>query len=105
MKSPSPYTVFRTATLLTVTAFFAVLCTWPCIALAANDVIGDKSDIAVGWIRTAVKFVLVVAVLGSGLLAAFGRMSWTTVGQVLIGAVIAGTADAIVNGLYSVRAA
>lgn len=66
----------------------------------AQSIIDEKADSALQWIRRAVYFILVVAVLGSGVLAAFGRMSWTTVGQVLIGAIVAGVATEVVSALY-----
>lgn len=66
----------------------------------AQDIISDKAESAMEWIKKAVYFILVVAVLGSGVLAAFGRMSWATVGQVLIGAIVAGLATEVVDALY-----
>ena len=66
----------------------------------AQSIIDEKADSALAWIRRAVYFILVVAVLGSGVLAAFGRMSWATVGQVLIGAIVAGVATEVVSALY-----
>ena len=62
--------------------------------------IGAKAKQALDWIKTAVHTILVVSVIGSGVLAAFGRMSWATVGQVLIGAVVAGVATEVVDALY-----
>ncbi|HEV7775641.1 MAG TPA: TrbC/VirB2 family protein [Luteibacter sp.] len=62
--------------------------------------IGAKAEKALEWIKTAVHTILVVSVIGSGVLAAFGRMSWATVGQVLIGAVVAGVATEVVDALY-----
>lgn len=59
-----------------------------------------KANSALTWIKEAVFFILVVAVLGSGVLAAFGRLSWATVGQVLIGAIVAGIATEVVTALY-----
>lgn len=67
----------------------------------AQDIISDKAESAMEWIKQAVYFILVVAVLGSGVLAAFGRMSWGTVGQVLIGAIVAGLATEVVDALYA----
>jgi Ca2+/Na+ antiporter len=66
----------------------------------AQSIIDEKADSALAWIRRAVYFILVVAVLGSGVLAAFGRMSWATVGQVLVGAIVAGVATEVVSALY-----
>lgn len=71
----------------------------PDVAMA-QSIIDEKADAALTWIRRAVYFILVVAVLGSGVLAAFGRMSWATVGQVLIGAIVAGVATEVVSALY-----
>jgi type IV secretory pathway VirB2 component (pilin) len=62
--------------------------------------ISAKAETAVTAIKTGVRFILIVAVMGSGVLAAFGRMSWTTVGQVLIGSIIAGLATEVVSALY-----
>ena len=60
----------------------------------------SKANDALTWIREGVFFILIVAVLGSGVMAAFGRMSWATVGQVLIGAIVAGVATEVVTALY-----
>ncbi|QAU23379.1 hypothetical protein EO087_04790 [Dyella sp. M7H15-1] len=59
-----------------------------------------QANSALSWLWTGVYFILVVAVLGSGVMAAFGRMEWRTVGQVLIGCVVAGMATAVVQGLF-----
>jgi type IV secretory pathway VirB2 component (pilin) len=72
----------------------------PQLAFAQDVGIADKANKALDWIKTAVHTILVVAVIGSGVLAAFGRMSWATVGQVLIGAVVAGVASEVVTALY-----
>lgn len=77
----------------------AMLLATPELAFA-QSIIDEKADSALAWIRRAVYFILVVAVLGSGVLAAFGRMSWATVGQVLIGAIVAGVATEVVGALY-----
>lgn len=66
----------------------------------AQDIISEKAESAMEWIKTAVYFILVVAVLGSGVMASFGRMSWATVGQVLVGAIVAGLATEVVDALY-----
>lgn len=60
----------------------------------------SKANSALTWIKEGVFFILVVAVLGSGVMAAFGRMSWATVGQVLIGAIVAGLATEVVTALF-----
>ena len=59
-----------------------------------------KANSALTWIKEGVFFILVVAVLGAGVMAAFGRMSWATVGQVLIGAIVAGLATEVVTALF-----
>lgn len=59
-----------------------------------------QANNAIGWIQTGVYFILVVAVLGSGVAAAFGRMEWATVGRILIGCIVAGLATALVGALY-----
>jgi type IV secretory pathway VirB2 component (pilin) len=59
-----------------------------------------KANSALTWIKEGVFFILVVAVLGSGVMAAFGRMSWATVGQVLVGAIVAGLATEVITALY-----
>lgn len=66
----------------------------------AQNIIDEKAETALEWIKRAVYFILVIAVLGSGVLAAFGRMSWSTVGQVLVGAIVAGLATSVVDALY-----
>ena len=81
--------------------FFALLALFaPDIAHAAAGQLQSKGDEAIAWIRIAVGFVLVVAVMGSGVMAAFGQMSWKTVGQVLIGCVVAGLATVVVTALF-----
>lgn len=86
---------------LTLTAFFLfAMMVFPELALAQN-ILDEKATTALEWIKSAVYFILVVAVLGSGVLAAFGRMSWATVGQVLVGSIVAGLATAVVDALYS----
>lgn len=85
---------------LTLTALFVLLAmVMPEVAMA-QSIIDEKADSALKWIKRAVYFILVVAVLGSGVMAAFGRMSWATVGQVLIGAIVAGLATEVVSALY-----
>ena len=59
-----------------------------------------KANSALTWIKEGVFFILVVAVLGSGVMASFGRMSWVTVGQVLVGAIVAGLATEVITALY-----
>jgi len=84
---------------------FALCIVFPDGALAFADSgaaqqLGDKAETALGFIKTAVYFILVVAVIGSGVMAAFGRLSWMTVGTVLAGAVIAGIGAEVVDALY-----
>lgn len=86
-------------TLALTAVFVLAMLVMPETAMAQN-IIDEKADTALEWIKRAVYFILVVAVMGSGVLAAFGRMSWATVGQVLIGAIIAGIATAVVDALY-----
>ncbi|MCZ2134610.1 MAG: TrbC/VirB2 family protein [Burkholderiales bacterium] len=62
--------------------------------------LATKGQNAVNWIKRGVYFILLVSVIGSGVLAAFGRMSWATVGQVLIGAIVAGLSTEVVTALY-----
>ena len=84
----------------TLGAMFAVtMFAMPEVAMA-QSIIDEKADSALQWIRRAVYFILVVSVLGSGVLASFGRMSWATVGQVLVGAIVAGVATEVVSALY-----
>jgi len=87
----------RAARLALVASLLALVLVQP--ALAALE-IEEKAQEALDAIQAGVKFILIVAVLGSGVLAAFGRMSWTTVGQVLIGSIIAGLATEVVAALY-----
>ncbi|HEY4146686.1 TrbC/VirB2 family protein [Pinirhizobacter sp.] len=89
----------RAARLGLIASLVALVLAQP--AFAQLD-ISSKATTAVNAIKNGVKFILVVAVLGSGVLAAFGRMSWTTVGQVLIGSIIAGLATEVVDALYQV---
>jgi type IV secretory pathway VirB2 component (pilin) len=80
---------------------FSALTPHLAIAQAAGGMdLCTKANSALTWIKEGVFFILVVAVLGSGVMAAFGRMSWATVGQVLIGAIVAGVATEVVTALY-----
>lgn len=98
--SPSYFNKHNIALLLGM-ALFALAIFFPELALAQDlGGLDAKSNSAVNWIKTAVHAILVVAVIGSGVMAAFGRMSWATVGQVIIGAVVAGLATEVVDALY-----
>jgi type IV secretory pathway VirB2 component (pilin) len=103
-KTLSTYAYNRTSSLapcmLAVLLVGALFVLMPQYAFA-QDLIGSKAEKALEWIKTAVHTILVVSVIGSGVLAAFGRMSWATVGQVLIGAVVAGVATEVVDALYA----
>lgn len=92
--SVSP-TVLRTALWLGLATLLVLMPEWA----FAQDLAG-KADKALEWIKTGVHTILIVAVIGSGVLAAFGRMSWSTVGQVLVGAIVAGVATEVVDALY-----
>jgi type IV secretory pathway VirB2 component (pilin) len=87
-------------------AVVAIIMLYPEMAFAQADLadLSSKSNDAVSWIKTAVHAILVVSVIGSGVMAAFGRMSWSTVGQVIIGAVVAGLATEVVDALYGAGA-
>lgn len=87
------FTLVMTAVVFAVMAFFPE-------TVMAQGIIDGKATTAMNWIKRAVYFILTVAVIGSGVLAAFGRMSWATVGQVLIGAIVAGVATEVVDALY-----
>lgn len=87
----------RAARLGLIAALLALVLAQPALAQLNIDA---KATQAVDAIKSGVKFILIVAVMGSGVLAAFGRMSWTTVGQVLIGSIIAGLATEVVSALY-----
>ncbi|HEX7814785.1 TrbC/VirB2 family protein [Dyella sp.] len=89
----------RVKYILTMAAMLAMfLLPQLCMAFALD--IQAKGQQAVDAIKQGVQLILVVSVLGSGVLAAFGRMSWVTVGQVLIGAIVAGLATEVVDALY-----
>lgn len=84
-------------------ALIALMFAFPGLALADGDAasqLSSKANSALEWIKTAVYFILVVAVIGSGVMAAFGRLSWMTVGTVLAGAIIAGIGAEVVTALY-----
>lgn len=87
--------VAHTVPLLIIAMLLALMPEWA----FAQDLAG-KADKALEWIKTGVHTILVVSVIGSGVLAAFGRMSWSTVGQVLVGAIVAGVATEVVDALY-----
>jgi type IV secretory pathway VirB2 component (pilin) len=82
---------------------FVLAIAFPGLAFAAGDAasqLSSKATSALDWIKTAVYFILVVSVIGSGVMAAFGRLSWMTVGTVLAGAIIAGIGAEVVTALY-----
>lgn len=87
--------VARTAVLVSIAMALVLIPEWA----FAQD-LASKADKALEWIKTGVHTILVVSVIGSGVLAAFGRMSWSTVGQVLVGAIVAGVATEVVDALY-----
>jgi hypothetical protein len=89
---------FFTFAALALVAMFSIVA--PDTAFAAAGELQDKADEAYSWLELAVGFILTVAVLGSGVLAAFGQISWKTVGQVLIGCIVAGLAATVVSALY-----
>lgn len=93
--SPMRLSAIRAALLLSILMLLVLMPEWA----FAQD-ISAKADKALQWIKTAVHTILIVAVIGSGVLAAFGRMSWTTVGQVLVGSIVAGVATEVVDALY-----
>ncbi|MBS0174301.1 MAG: hypothetical protein JSR64_09730 [Nitrospira sp.] len=70
-------------------------------AHAAAAALQKQGTSALSWIKTGVGLILTVAVLGSGVLAAFGQMSWKTVGQILIGCIVAGMCTVVVAALYT----
>src|ERR1700743_785349 len=89
----------QTALMLAIAVFIVAAPEWA-FAQAGGGGLQGKADKAMEWVKTAVYTILVVAVMGSGVLAAFGRMSWATVGQVLVGAIVAGMATEVVDALY-----
>lgn len=95
---------WRTATALASIlpyAVIALLFFFPGLALAdAASELSEKAGSALAWIKTAVYFILVVAVIGSGVMAAFGRLSWMTVGTVMAGSIISGIGAEVVTALY-----
>jgi type IV secretory pathway VirB2 component (pilin) len=84
--------------LLLVLAMFLA----PELALAQDPgaQLATKGQNAVNWIKRGVYFILLIAVIGSGVMAAFGQMQWRTVGQVIIGSIIAGLSTEVVTALY-----
>jgi type IV secretory pathway VirB2 component (pilin) len=88
----------------TVAAFF-LACAFPEFASAQSSggTLAASATTALNYIKTGVYFILIVAVLGSAVAAAFGRMEWATVGRVLIGCVVAGMATEVVDGLSNLK--
>lgn len=83
------------ATLLLVT-----LTCLPQLAFAQGvGTLCTNANTALNWIEIGVYFILIVAVLGSAVAAAFGRMEWATVGRILVGCIVAGVATAVVQAL------
>lgn len=72
-------------------------------AQSSGGSLSASATTAVNYIKTGVYFILIVAVLGSAVAAAFGRMEWATVGRVLIGCVVAGMATEVVDGLSNLK--
>lgn len=93
-------TTLRIFGLLALAIVFAAFVFAPETAHAAAGQLKEKGKEAYEWLQIAVAFILGVAVLGSGVLAAFGAISWKTVGQILIGCIVAGLASAVVTALY-----
>jgi type IV secretory pathway VirB2 component (pilin) len=87
--------VVRAALLMSIAMLLVLMPEW-----AFAQELAAKAEKALEWIKTGVHTILVVSVIGSGVLAAFGRMSWSTVGQVLVGAIVAGVATEVVDALY-----
>jgi type IV secretory pathway VirB2 component (pilin) len=91
--------VVRAALLMSIAMLLVLIPEWA-FAQAGGGGLDSKAKQALDWIQTAVYTILVISVMGSGVLAAFGRMSWSTVGQVLVGAIVAGMATEVVTALY-----
>jgi TrbC/VIRB2 pilin len=72
-------------------------------AQTSGGTLAASATTAVNYIKTGVYFILIVAVLGSAVAAAFGRMEWATVGRVLVGCVVAGMATEVVDGLSNLK--
>lgn len=85
---------------IALAVFALMLLVAPDMAHAAAGQLQSKGDEAISWIRIAVGVILTIAVMGSGVLAAFGQMSWKTVGQVIVGCIVAGLATAVVTALF-----
>jgi TrbC/VIRB2 family pilin len=99
----APSFLDRNARLIAISAFalLALLMLFaPDTAHAAAGQLSAKGATAVAWIRIAVGVILTIAVMGSGVMAAFGQMSWKTVGQVLVGCIVAGLATVVVTALF-----
>ncbi len=90
--------------LICTLAMLGACCLYPGLALAqSSGSLSASATTAVNYIKTGVYFILIVAVLGSAVAAAFGRMEWATVGRVLIGCVVAGLATEVVDGLSGLK--
>lgn len=89
---------YRAARLGLVAALVALALAQP--AFAQDLDISTKSASALTTITVGIKVILTVAVMGSGVLASFGRMTWSTVGQVVIGTMIAGLATEVVAAFF-----
>ena len=90
-------------TLASFLVFSLLIMAVPALAFAqgtdAQTQLTTQGNSALSWIWTAVYFIEVVAVLGAAVMASFGHMQWRTVGQVLIGAIVAGLCTAVVQAL------
>lgn len=63
-----------------------LLATSPVYAAEFN--VGKKVDTVTAWVTTIAKGLSLICVLGMGVACAFGKASWKTAGQVLLGATI-----------------
>jgi len=98
--TPRTRTTLRILGLIALALVLAAFVFAPETAHAAAGQLTDKAKQAYKWLQIAVAFILGVAVLGSGVLAAFGAISWKTVGQIIVGCIVAGLAAAVVTALY-----
>ena len=66
---------------------------------SAASQLSSKGNDALSYVKIGAYFILIVAVIGCAILAAFGQMSWSKVGGVLIGCIVVGVAVEVVSGL------
>lgn len=90
----------RALVMLGLAALVLLLFADPVLAQDAEQRFQQAGQSAFDTIVAAVYWVLAIAVVGSGVAAAFGQMQWMTFGRVVVGCLVAGLAVVIVDTFF-----